>query len=96
MEQQTRNDLVVVGTTQVILSLPNNSRKAFVVKNVSAGSQIITLSFGIQQAENKKGIPLQVNDHYAEVDSSNFECYKGQLVVISDGADAELSIMERF
>ena len=100
LQEGTRNESIIVGTSSIIISPPRNTtpeRKVIVVRNNSNDPlKIITIGFGNQgPAINGAGIILKQFESFTDSADGNYNTFQGQINAISAIAGATLAIMER-
>jgi len=96
MPLEARNTTVAVAVTATrVLDMTLPHRTRFAIRNSSAGAQVVTLSFGHNKAPTLlEGFPLLPGEVWAESDSQDYKCFKGEINAISDVAGAVLSVVE--
>ena len=94
---QTRNDLVAVGTTAVEVSPARlRGRIEYFIRNSSTAGQVITLVFSnTVAAVALYGIPLYPGDFVCSSDSGGSKPYNGMMRAVANAAAGQLSIYER-
>jgi len=92
--QTARNDNIPVALTVTTISEPNPSRKMIYLKNTSVAGEIITICYGDNPVANE-GVQLVQGATVIEVDSDNFDCWRGKITCLATVATATLAIMER-
>jgi hypothetical protein len=94
--QITRNDLVTVGTSSVIISqYPNGvPRRLIYIRNSSTGGQTITISFGNSVAVALYGVVLAAGESVADQSQEGYQCFQGVVSAVADGANGQVSIYE--
>ena len=99
IQEPVRNETVAVGVASIIVSEPRkkeqNPRITILVRNTSAGGQVITVNLGMSVAVAQQGIVLKPNESYTDTTSEGYQSYQGGISAISDLAAGVLSIMER-
>lgn len=100
--EPTRNELVPVTTISATLcadvSATAEGRKSFLIRNMSTdATDILTIVMGNQPAVANKGIPLRQFESYGESNDSGFQCWQGQIQIISAAAvgTVQASVFER-
>jgi len=91
----TRNDTVAVDNTSLRVCQPNSGRSVFVLRNSSAGGQIITIAQGNVAVVAEKGIVLTPGQAYSETNGEGFQAWKGEIQAIASAAGGVLSVFER-
>jgi len=99
--EQTRNELVAVtaASTTICLNVTGGGgRKSFLIRNLSTdATDIFTIVLGNQPAVAGAGIVLRQYESYGESNDSGFECWQGQIQIISAAAvgTVQASVFER-
>jgi hypothetical protein len=91
--EPTRNELVAVGTSSVMVS-PAHERQEIIIVNSSAAAQVITLSVGMS-AGLSMGIPLQPWGVWYGSANSEFRVTSEAIYAISSAVSGQISIFER-
>lgn len=91
--EETLNETKTIGTTAVLLSTARQ-RKTYAFRNISAGGQVITLSFNKTAVANN-GITLNVNDVYMDSEQAGYTPFQGDISAIASAAGAVITISER-
>lgn len=87
--------LTINAAAQTIVSYPQK-RKAFYLRNVSTGGQVITITLSdTLPAVAGTGIILNVNDSYVEATDSGFIAWDGHIKAIASAIGGTLAVMER-
>jgi len=96
--EPTRNESVSVGTSSSVIAQARNAankRKVILIRNISTGTQVVTINPGFGAAVANTGIILQVGESYSDSTDAGYECFQGMITAISDQASATLAIYER-
>jgi hypothetical protein len=98
MADQTRNDSLTVGTSNVLVSQNKGAgvRTSVLLRNNSTGGQTITLNFSdFEAAVSGYGVVLAVGQSLTDASSEGYICWQGNINAIASGAGAVLSVYER-
>lgn len=96
MVENTRNETVDVGVAAVAVSKNNLGRRMLYIRNSSPAAQVITVTFSDNAiAVANKGIVLKPEEALTDSDSAGYECWKGNISAISDGANGVLTVVEK-
>lgn len=94
-QEVSRNTAVTVGAAVTLISSAQE-RKSIYLRNVSAGGQVISLSFSdTVDATAGEGIVLNPNDAVIDSTSEGYKCWNGKITAIASGAGGSLAILER-
>lgn len=96
MEQQTRNESVVVGATSVqcCQKVTGKLRRVQLVIGNTSAAATVTLVLGPNPAVAGAGIRLSPGGQYLESTDSGFQCWNYEVQVIADAAGT-VSVVER-
>lgn len=97
MVQRARNSTQTIDATNEEIAVdifPPSKRTSITISNISAGAQVITLSFG-QYAVANQGIVLSPGDCWTESNDAGYTTWQGAIYAISDLAGGVLAIQER-
>ena len=89
--------MVTVGATSIeVLPMTSPRRTRYVLRNMSAGGQVITISHGKNKAAvTNEGVPLYPGEPEYDSDSGGgYLCFDGAIQAISTAAGGILSIYE--
>lgn len=99
IQEQTRNETVLVNTSSKTLSDARNSqnpRKNIVIRNISPNAaDIITVNLGFSNATNDAGIVLNQNEAFSDTTDLGYECYQGVITIICATANGKVAVYER-
>lgn len=95
-QEDTRNELVLVGVDSVIVAEARPDRISIYLRNTSANAvDIITVVFGNQTAVLLAGQVQNPGDTSVDSNNADYKCYQGVITAICATADGQLSIYER-
>ena len=98
MAEYNRNELLVQGTTSVVVSNDKTEletrRKNITITNSSIGNQKLTISID-KPSVDRAGIVLYPGGTWSDNAESGYEPTQKAIHVISDIADASISLSER-
>lgn len=96
--EQTRNAVLTIGTSPVIVSEEQNPPRAYrsvlFITNTSTAGQKITISPS-NEAVSGKGIVLSAGGFYQDSMDSGYKPTNDRITAISDAAGGTISIHER-
>ena len=100
IQEITRNELVLVGATSIIISdfrNQENPRKTISIRNISTNvNDVITINFGYNQAVAGAGIVLNPNEAVSDQTLNEYyQCFNGVITGICATANGKLAIFER-
>jgi len=99
IQEPTRNEAVVVGTSNVILSEArneDNKRKDILVRNISPNAaDIISVNVGYGQAVANQGIVLKQYESFTYSTSQGYEPYQGVITAVCATVNGKVAIFER-
>ncbi len=97
-QDPARNESVLVGTANVILSNPRQAgarRKVILIRNNSPNAaDIITVTYGNVSVADA-GIVLKQYESFADSNDGGYECWQGTINAICATANGKIAIMER-
>lgn len=92
--EQAYNYATTIGATSIILSQKKH-RKSYCLRNISAGGQVISLSFSNETpAIAGSGIVLNVNDALTDSNSGTYKVWSGDIYAVSSAAGGILAVNE--
>lgn len=94
MVELTRNEILAVSTSSVIVS-PVAKRISIYIRNTSTAGQVITLHEGNGVAVAGAGIVLDPGQTFFDVDGNGYESWKGRITAVASAINGQLSIFER-
>lgn len=90
------NEKITIGLSSQLVLGRDPLRKCWSIQNTSAGAQVISISQSNDQgAEDRKGIVLGPGQAYTDSDMANYDCWDGDIYVISDIAGAQISLFSK-
>jgi len=95
---QTNNSNITVGTTAVNISPRKtvSARRSISIRNSSTGGQVLSVCFSdTENAVANNGFVLSAGQAVIDSSSEGYECWQGNVSVISSAAGAVCSIFER-
>lgn len=99
IQEPSRNEIVAVGTTSVIVSDSKNTdnpRKVILIRNnSSAAADIITVNLGNNAAIASAGIVLKQYESFSDSSEAGYQCWQGSITAICATANGSLSVFER-
>lgn len=99
LQEMARSESVTVGTSNVIVAFPRNTkpeRKVIVIRNNSPNAaDIITLGFGQQGSTAGAGLILRQFESFTDANDGGYTCYQDQINAICATANGVMAVFER-